>query len=170
MSEQKAICCGKIELIPGVICDGYVLDDGSSVLSERGTADLDVAIKEACGFIPDVQETTQKNYVDAINLLKKFGFTCSIPNEIATIQDIARFLKSPNNTVRSFLAKHKEIKAIKLQSRQIRIINKKIRQMNGYYLKDVPKIVGWILRLAWSLKKNCLARSEHLPIYAQKAK
>ena len=40
MSEQKAIYYGQVELIPGIICDGYVLDDGTAVMSERGTADL----------------------------------------------------------------------------------------------------------------------------------
>ena len=40
MSERKAIHYGQVELIPGIICDGYVLDDGSSVMSERGTANL----------------------------------------------------------------------------------------------------------------------------------
>ncbi len=31
---------GKIELILGIKCDGYVLSDGTACLSERGTADL----------------------------------------------------------------------------------------------------------------------------------
>jgi very-short-patch-repair endonuclease len=38
--ERKAVYYGKVELIPGIICDGYVLDDGTAVMSERGTADL----------------------------------------------------------------------------------------------------------------------------------
>jgi hypothetical protein len=37
---QKAVHYGKVELIPGIICDGYVLNDGTAVMSERGTADL----------------------------------------------------------------------------------------------------------------------------------
>ena len=40
MKEPKAIYYGKVELIPGIICDGYVLDDGTAVMSERGTANL----------------------------------------------------------------------------------------------------------------------------------
>ncbi|MDM8567872.1 DUF559 domain-containing protein [Candidatus Halobeggiatoa sp. HSG11] len=40
MKDPKAIYYGKIELIPGIICDGYVLDDNTAVMSERGTADL----------------------------------------------------------------------------------------------------------------------------------
>ncbi len=40
MKEPKAVYYGKVELIPGIICDGYVLDDGTACLSERGTADL----------------------------------------------------------------------------------------------------------------------------------
>jgi very-short-patch-repair endonuclease len=37
---QEAVHYGKVELIPGLICDGYVLNDGTAVMSERGTADL----------------------------------------------------------------------------------------------------------------------------------
>ncbi len=39
MKTRKAVFYGKVELIPGIICDGYVLDDDSAVMSERG-ADL----------------------------------------------------------------------------------------------------------------------------------
>ncbi|MDM8564964.1 hypothetical protein QUF74_04860 [Candidatus Halobeggiatoa sp. HSG11] len=46
MKDPKAIYYGKIELIPGIICDGYVLDDGTAVMSERGTADL-LGMKQA---------------------------------------------------------------------------------------------------------------------------
>jgi very-short-patch-repair endonuclease len=37
---QEAVHYGKVELIPGLICDGYVLNNGTAVMSERGTADL----------------------------------------------------------------------------------------------------------------------------------
>ena len=37
---QEAVHYGKVELIPGIICDGYVLNNGTAVMSERGTADL----------------------------------------------------------------------------------------------------------------------------------
>ena len=40
MKEPKAIYYGKVELIPGIICDGYVLDDGTAVMSENGVAEL----------------------------------------------------------------------------------------------------------------------------------
>ena len=40
MTERKAVYYGQVELIPGIICDGYVLDDDTAVMSERGTADL----------------------------------------------------------------------------------------------------------------------------------
>ncbi|MDM8569722.1 hypothetical protein QUF50_09475 [Thiotrichales bacterium HSG1] len=46
MKDPKAIYYGKIELIPGIICDGYVLDDGTAVMSERGIADL-LGMKQA---------------------------------------------------------------------------------------------------------------------------
>ena len=40
MTERKAVYYGQVELIPGIVCDGYVLDDDTAVMSERGTADL----------------------------------------------------------------------------------------------------------------------------------
>ena len=40
MIEQKAIYYGQVELVPGIICDGYVLNDNTAVLSGRGTASL----------------------------------------------------------------------------------------------------------------------------------
>jgi len=40
MTERKAVHYGQVELIPGIICDGYVLDNGQAVLSERGVTDL----------------------------------------------------------------------------------------------------------------------------------
>ncbi|EDN70219.1 hypothetical protein BGP_4720 [Beggiatoa sp. PS] len=43
---QEAVHYGKVELIPGIICDGYVLNDGMAVMSERGTADL-LGMKQA---------------------------------------------------------------------------------------------------------------------------
>ena len=46
MQELQAVKYGEIELIPGIKCDGYVLSDGSTCLSERGTADL-LGMKQA---------------------------------------------------------------------------------------------------------------------------
>jgi hypothetical protein len=40
MNERQAVYYGQVELIPGIVCDGYVLDDDTAVMSERGTADL----------------------------------------------------------------------------------------------------------------------------------
>ncbi len=37
---KKAVSYGQLELIPGIICDAYVLDNGNSVMSERGVAKL----------------------------------------------------------------------------------------------------------------------------------
>jgi very-short-patch-repair endonuclease len=45
-TELKAVYYGKVEIIPGTICDGYILDDDTAVLSERGTADL-LGMKQA---------------------------------------------------------------------------------------------------------------------------
>ncbi len=35
MTERKAVHYGKVEVIPGIACDGYVLDDSVAVMSER---------------------------------------------------------------------------------------------------------------------------------------
>jgi len=40
MTERQAVHYGEVEIIPGIKCDGYVLDDDTACLSERGTADL----------------------------------------------------------------------------------------------------------------------------------
>ena len=40
MAKRKAVYYGQIKLIPGIVCDGYVLDDETTVMSERGTAAL----------------------------------------------------------------------------------------------------------------------------------
>ena len=40
MKTRKAVFYGKVELITGIFCDGYVLDDDSAVMSERGAAKL----------------------------------------------------------------------------------------------------------------------------------
>jgi len=40
MTERQAVYYGQVELIPGIVCDGYVLDDDTAVMSERGTAEL----------------------------------------------------------------------------------------------------------------------------------
>ena len=37
MTEKQAIHYGQVEIIPGIQCDGYVLNDGTACLSERGT-------------------------------------------------------------------------------------------------------------------------------------
>jgi hypothetical protein len=36
MTERKAVYYGQVELIPGIVCDGYVLDDDTAVMSEAG--------------------------------------------------------------------------------------------------------------------------------------
>ena len=35
---------------------------------------IDIAIKQACGLSPNIQQTAQKNYIDAVKLIKDFGF------------------------------------------------------------------------------------------------
>jgi very-short-patch-repair endonuclease len=237
MTERKAVYYGQVELIPGIVCDGYVLDDDTAVMSERGTADLlgmdqktlkavrgnwplktlkpfidegstvrgnfvevvarnsphchreivvyttqtikslihtyalafindglrqnqvhigkraialsislvqtalDVAIKQACGLSPNIQQTAQKNYIDAVKLVKDFGFTCSVGDDIAIKKDITQFLDVPESTLNSFLRKHKnDIKPIQLESAAIRSFGGKASRMNGYHIDDVTKM------------------------------
>jgi len=237
MTERKAVYYGQVELIPGIVSDGYVLDDDTAVMSLRGTASLlgiehvslksvvanwppktlkpfidkglnvvvnsvkvvaknsphkgrnitvynssfiesfirayalalahdalrenqkhigkrcvilqsslvqtalEVAIKQACGLAPDIQQAAQQNYIDAVKLIKDFGFTCSAPNEIAIKKDITQFLEVPESTLNSFLRKHKDdIEPIKLDRETIRAIGYKATRLNGYLLDDVTKI------------------------------
>jgi very-short-patch-repair endonuclease len=252
MKERKAVYYGQVELIPGIISDGYVLDDDTAVMSERGTADLlgmdqktlkamrgnwppktlkpfidnsfamrgnfveviaesspyygrdivvytsatietlirtyasafmndalrkhqihvgkravallislvrtilDATIKEACGLSTNIQQTAQKNYIDAVKLIKDFGFTCSAPNDIAIKKDISQFLDIPESTLNSFLRKHKnEIQPIQLDSATIRSFGSKASRMNGYQLDDVTKIaLGMDSVIGIKLKKQ----------------
>jgi very-short-patch-repair endonuclease len=252
MTERTAVYYGQLELIPGIFCDGYVLDDGTAVMSERGTADLlgmdhaplkrmvltwppkvlkpfinnnfimrgnmvkvntnrspyqgrsivvydavtieniirayllsfgygkfrqnqlhivercsilsaslmrtalDTAIKQACGITTNIQQTAQQHYIDIVKLIKEAGFTCSIPNDIATKKDIAQFLDIPESTLNSFLAKHKdEIQPIKLDRATIRAMGSKATAMNGYHIDNVSKIaMGMDSVVGLELKKK----------------
>ena len=254
MTKLKAIYYGRVEVIPGVVCDGYILDDyeNTAVMSERGTADLlgirqytlqsmtknwppkslepfidkelsmtkncvevvahnspyrgrkivvytaamietlisayalalahrelrqnqrhigercvillkalvrtalNATIQEACGFLPEIQKTAQKHYVDAVELIQDSGFICSLPNSIATKQDIAGFLKIPESTLNSFLYKHRdEIKPTRLDTATIRSIGRKANRMNGYQIEEVAKIVlGMDTEVGIDLKKR----------------
>jgi len=40
MTERKAVHYGSVKLIPEIECEGYILDDNTAVLSERGVANL----------------------------------------------------------------------------------------------------------------------------------
>jgi very-short-patch-repair endonuclease len=226
-----------VELIPGIICDGYVLDDGTAVMSERGTADLlgmdhkalqnmattgipkslksfvneyfnmattlvkveasnshyrgreivvystetietlisaynlaavyrtlqknqrhigercarlvvslirtalEAAIREACGLPLHIQQTAQQHYIDAVGLILKAGFICSIEGNIAIKKDILNFLGITKGKLNSYLRKHRDhIKPIPLTRQQIRSTGSHSSRMNGYSLEDVAKI------------------------------
>jgi len=252
MKERTAVYYGQVELIPGIVCDGYVLDDDTSVVSLRGTAKLlsmyhkplqdmatkgvpkslkpfwdkglnmatktimvvaknshykgrnvevfdsaiiesliraytfafasdklrdaqkhigkrcamlsaslvrtalDTAIKQACGLSPNIQQTAQQNYIDAVKLIKDFGFTGSVGDEIAIKKDISQFLDVPESTLNSFLRKHKsDIQPIKLDAMTIRSFGGKASRMNGYHLDDVAKIaLGMDSIIGIELKKK----------------
>jgi len=252
MTERKAVYYGQVEFIPGVICDGYVLDDDTAVMGIIGTAELlsvhykalqniatkgipkvlkpfidkglnsatktvtvvaqnshhkgreinvyeslfieslirayafalasdklrktqhhigkrcvflmgslvrtalDTAIKQACGLTPNIQQTAQQHYIDAVKLIQEFGLTCSVDNEIATKKDITQFLDVPESTLNSFLRKHQnDIKPIQLDSATIRAFGGKASRMNGYHLSDVTKIaLGMDTVIGIELKKR----------------
>jgi very-short-patch-repair endonuclease len=102
---------------------------------------LDSAIKEACGIAPQIQEIAQKHYMNAVEVIEELGFRCSVPNRIATKQDIAAFLKVPTTALNYFLHKHKrEIQPKRLPISTIRAIGSKAKRMNGYSMDDVAKI------------------------------
>jgi len=65
MTERQAVHYGKVEIIPGVQCDGYVLDDGMACLSERGAADL-LGMKQAPfqRMTPNWPSKTLKPFID----------------------------------------------------------------------------------------------------------
>jgi very-short-patch-repair endonuclease len=112
------------------------------LLKSLARSALDAAIKQACGFKPDIQQTAQQNYIDVVKLVKEHGFKCSIPNDIAIKKDIAQFLDVPERTLDSFLRKHKdEIVPIKLDRATIRAAGYKASTMNGYHIDDVTKVV-----------------------------
>ena len=93
---------------------------------------------------------------DGVQLLKDFGFTCSVSDDIATKQDIADFLKIPESTLNSFLNKHRdEIESIQLDIATIRSIGRKANRMNGYHLDEVAKIAfGMDTEVGIDLKKR----------------
>jgi len=64
---------------------------------------IDIAIKQACGLSTDIQQTAQKNYIDAVKLIKEFGFTCSAGDDIAIKKDITQFLDIPESTLNRFV-------------------------------------------------------------------
>jgi very-short-patch-repair endonuclease len=103
---------------------------------------LDSSIKEDCGIAPQIQEIAQKHYMNAVEVIEELGFRCSVPNRIATKQDIAAFLKVPTTALNYFLHKHKrEIQPKRLPISTIRAIGSKAKRMNGYSMDDVAKIV-----------------------------
>jgi very-short-patch-repair endonuclease len=106
-------------------------------------AALENMIFDACSYKPkqSFSQRTEKNYINAVEVVQELGFTCSLPNNVATKQDIAQFLKVPMETLNSFLHKHKEIKPIVLSVQEIRSLHPKAGRMNGYSLDDSVKII-----------------------------
>jgi hypothetical protein len=101
---------------------------------------LDAAIKEACGFVPEIQKTAQKYSIDIVAVIQELGFVCSLPN-IATKKDIAFFLKVPESTLNFFLAKYSnEIKPLLLDQATIKTLGSKAHRLYGYQIEDVAKI------------------------------
>jgi hypothetical protein len=95
--------------------------------------------------------SAQKNYIDAVKLIKDFGF-----DDIAIKKDIAQFLNVPESTLNSFLRKHKnDIQPIQLDAATIRSFGGKASRMNGYHIDDVTKIaLGMDSVIGIELKKQ----------------
>ena len=235
--ERTAVYYGQVELIPGVICDGYVLNDGMAVMSERGAADLlgmhhkslqsvavnwppkafksfidkdfsvavnstkvvaensphrgrnitvydsfmiesfirgyilasaynvlkgsqkhigirctilaaslirtalDAAIREACGLQTRIQETVQKHYIDGAKLLKEYGFTCSVSENIFIKKDLIKFLGVTPGKLNGHFRKHRDhIKPIPLNRQERHAAGSRASHLNGYHIDDAVKI------------------------------
>lgn len=93
---------------------------------------------------------------DGVQFIKDAGFTCSLPNDVATVKDIMKFLKVPRTTLNNFLNKHKDtIKPIQLSQSQILTISNKARMMKGYHMEDVARIaVGMDTAVGIQLKNK----------------
>jgi phage regulator Rha-like protein/very-short-patch-repair endonuclease len=79
---------------------------------------------------------------DGVQLLKDFGFTCSLPNNIAIKKDLVAFLKVPESTINNFLRKQgSEIKPISLDRITIKNLGSKAPRLYGYKMEDAAKIV-----------------------------
>lgn len=103
------------------------------------------------------QEALQKvQRWDDVNLLKDFGFVCSVDGNIAIKKDIVNFLKIPEGTLNSFLRKHSgQITPFNLAQDQIKAIGSKAKRMYGYQLGEVFKIVcGMDTEMGIKLKKR----------------
>jgi len=106
-------------------------------------AALEQIIYDSCGYKPkeSFSQRVESSYLNAIDIIQELGFTCSLPNDIATKKDILKFLKIPQSTLNSFLRKHRdEIKPIILEKDKIIFINSKAYRMYGYSLDDIVKI------------------------------
>ncbi|NUM37400.1 MAG: hypothetical protein HUU50_22895 [Candidatus Brocadiae bacterium] len=104
---------------------------------------LEQMIYDSCGYKPkeSFSQRVESSYLNAIDIIQELGFTCSLPNDIATKKDILKFLKIPQSTLNSFLRKHKdEIKPIILETNLIHAISSKAHKMYGYSLDDIVKI------------------------------
>ena len=65
---------------------------------------LKVAIQQACGITPNIQQTVQEQ---CIKLMKQFGLKASFPKEeIYTKKDIINFLDKPISTLNTYLKTH----------------------------------------------------------------
>jgi very-short-patch-repair endonuclease len=235
--ERTAVYYGQVELIPGVICDGYVLNDGTAVMSERGTANLlgmdqktlkamrgnwppktlnpfisndfimrgnfvkvttrsspyfgrnivvytsatietlirtyalafindglrenqihigkrsvallislvraalEAAIREACGLPTRIQETIQQHYIDGAKLLKEYGFTCSVSENIFIKKDLIKFLGVTPGKLNGHFRKHRDhIKPIPLNRQKRHAAGSNASHLNGYHIDDAVKI------------------------------
>ncbi len=93
---------------------------------------------------------------DGVQLITELGFTPSLPNQMATKKDIAKFLNIPESTLTTFLAKHTDqIIPTRLTRDQIRAVGKKANRLNAYTQDDVFKLAFWMeTEIGSQLKKK----------------
>jgi very-short-patch-repair endonuclease len=104
-------------------------------------AALEAAIREACGLQTRIQETVQKHYIDGAKLLKEYGFTCSVSENIFIKKDLIKFLGVTPGKLNGHFRKHRDhIKPIPLNRQERHAAGSRASHLNGYHIDDAVKI------------------------------
>jgi very-short-patch-repair endonuclease len=102
---------------------------------------LEAAIREACGLQTRIQETVQKHFIDGAKLLKEYGFTCSVSENIFIKKDLIKFLGVTPGKLNGHFRKHRDhIKPIPLNRQKRHAAGSNASHLNGYHIDDAVKI------------------------------